>query len=117
MHFQFGRESEIGPARSPKASIPARNKCYDPMMEIEQIIALLVSERNSLNAAIQALQGPMKRRGRLPGKASAPLYSAPSRVTRRRKISATGRKAMAAAAKKRWAAIKSGKAPNPFAKR
>jgi len=87
------------------------------MMEIEQIIALLVAERNRLNAAIQALQGPIKRRGRPPGKVSAPLLSAPSLVTRRRKISAAGRKAMAAAAKKRWAAIKAGKAPNPFAKR
>jgi hypothetical protein len=87
------------------------------MMEIERIVALLVGERNRLDAAIQALQGPMKQRGRPPGKRpSAPSPSAPAIVGPRRKISAYGRKAMADAAKKRWAAIKSGKVPNPFAK-
>ena len=94
-----------------------RGKCYDPVMHTEQIVALLIAERNRLDAAIQALQGPVKRRGRPPGrKASAPKPSAPAPVARKRKISAAGRKAMADAAKKRWAAIKAGKAPNPFAK-
>jgi hypothetical protein len=87
-------------------------------MHIEQIVALLIAERDRLDAAIEALQGPVKRRGRPPGKkASAPKPSAPASVARKRKISAAGRKAMADAAKKRWAAIKAGKAPNPFAKR
>jgi hypothetical protein len=94
------------------------NKCYDLVMQIEQIVALLVTERNRLDAAINALQGPTKLRGRPPGKkASASKPSAPAPVARKRKISAAGRKAMAAAAKKRWAAIKAGKAPNPFAKK
>lgn len=87
------------------------------MMQTEQIVALLLAERNRLDAAIQALRGPAKRRGRPPAfKASAPAVSASSPSVRRRKISAAGRKAMADAAKKRWEAIKAGKAPNPFAK-
>ncbi len=83
------------------------------MMQIEQIVALLVAERNRFDAAIQALQGPAKRRGRPPAK-NAP--SANVLGVRKRKISASARKAMADAAKRRWAAIKAGKAPNPFAK-
>ena len=46
------------------------------MMELDQIVALLVAERNRLNAAIQTLQGPMKRRGR-PPKGSALAVHAP----------------------------------------
>ena len=87
-------------------------------MQTEQIVALLVAERNRLDAAIHALQGPTKRRGRPPAtKVSAPAVSASSPNARKRKISAAGRRAMADAAKKRWAAIKAGKAPNPFAKK
>ena len=36
-------------------------------MEISQIVALLVAERDRLNNAIEALQGTTKRRGRPPG--------------------------------------------------
>jgi hypothetical protein len=82
------------------------------IMQTEHILALLVAERNRLEAAIQALQGSVKRRGR-PPMINVP---APPPVVPRRKISAAGRKAMAAAAKRRWAAIKAGKAANPFAK-
>lgn len=86
-------------------------------MQIEEIVSLLVAERNRLDAAITALQGPMKRRGRPPANTvSVPAGSVSAPVKRKSKISAAGRKAMAAAAKKRWAAIKAGKAPNPFAK-
>ena len=35
-------------------------------METSQIVALLVAERDRLNRAIEALQGPTKRRGRPP---------------------------------------------------
>jgi hypothetical protein len=88
------------------------------VMPIEQIVALLLAERNRLDAAIQALQGPAKHRGRPPGrKASAPKFSASAPNARKRKLSAAARKAMANAAKKRWAAIKAGKAPNPFARK
>src|SRR5271154_2612306 len=89
--------------------------CYDPVMQTEQIVALLVAERNRLDAAIQALQGPVKRRGRPPAKkASTPATPAP--LKRKRTMTAVGRKAIANAARKRWAAIKAGKAPSPFAK-
>jgi hypothetical protein len=78
---------------------------------------LLVAERNRLDAAIVALQGPVKRRGRQPGK-KAPAFpvTAPTPVARKRIMSAAGRKAIADAARRRWAAIKAGKVPNPFAK-
>jgi hypothetical protein len=35
-------------------------------MVTEQIVALLITERDRLNRAIEALQGPTKRRGRPP---------------------------------------------------
>jgi hypothetical protein len=114
-------------------------------MQIEQIVALLVAERNRFDAAIQVLQGPAKHGGH-PSEKKAPARVARKRtmsaagrkaigdaarkrwagikagkasaqaVKRKRGISAAARRAMAAAAKKRWAAIKAGKAPNPFAK-
>ena len=74
-------------------------------------------ERNRLEAATQALQDPVKRRGRPPDKkAPAPATPAPAPIKRKRTMSAAGRKAIANAARKRWAAIKAGKAPSPFAK-
>jgi len=99
-------------------------ECYDSVMQTEQILALLVAQRNRYDAAIQALQGSSPRRGRPRGKkapASAPAApasaSAPAKAPAKtkHKISAAARKAMADAAKRRWAAIKAGKAPNPFA--
>jgi hypothetical protein len=87
-------------------------------MPIEQIVALLVAERNRLDAAIQALQGPTKRRGRPPAKkVSQAAVSAPAPVRRKPTLSAAGRKAIADAVKRRWAAIKAGKAASPAAKR
>jgi hypothetical protein len=42
-------------------------------MPTDQIVALLITERDKLNRAIEALQGPTKRRGRPPvTKVSAP---------------------------------------------
>jgi hypothetical protein len=63
-------------------------------MEREQIIAVLVQERDKLNAAIEALAGhdgpfPMK-----PGPA------------KKRHVSAAARKRMAEGQRKRWAALK-----------
>ena len=75
---------------------------------------MLLAERNRLDAAIQALQSPARRRGRPPGKrAAAPVVAAPAPVARKRKMSNAGRKAIADAARKRWAAIKAAKAPAP----
>jgi hypothetical protein len=102
------------------------------MMETEQIVALLIVERDRLARAIEALQGSAKRRGRPPGSTRkgaalkfgdqttanvAPTLAAePVPVRHKRKLSAAGRKAIAEGARKRWAAIKAGKAPSPFAK-
>ena len=36
------------------------------MSVIENVVALLIAERDRLNNAIEALQGPVKRRGRPP---------------------------------------------------
>lgn len=96
-------------------------------MQIDHIVALLIAERNRLDAAIRALGGPATGPGRPPatkGPASTPEFHAPNvpepvpatAPGRKREISAAARKAMPAAAKKRWAAIKAGKAANPFAK-
>jgi hypothetical protein len=92
-------------------------ECYDPVVNTEQIVALLVAERTRLDAAINALQGSVKHRGRPPGKKVSAAPAAPAApVARKRRLSAAGRKAIADAARKRWAAIKAGKAPSPFAK-
>jgi hypothetical protein len=81
-------------------------------MPIDHILALLIAERDKLNRAIEALQEPMKRRGRPPKNQS--LTDAPSWVTgqpdkpehKKRVVSAAARKRMAAAQRKRWAAKK-----------
>jgi hypothetical protein len=97
-------------------------------MQTEQIVALLVAERNRLDAAIRALQGSpaavsrpaAKRASRRPAATKHVVKHAavpvPATTGRKRALSAVARKAMADAAKRRWAAIKAGKAPNPFAK-
>ena len=102
------------------------------MMETEQIVALLIVERDRLARAIEALQGSAKRRGRPPGstrkgvilqsgdQTTAKVASTPAAepvpVRHKRRLSAAGRQAIADGARKRWAAIKAGKAPSPFAK-
>jgi len=79
-------------------------------MQTEQIVALLIAERNRLDAAIHALQGPKKRRGRVStNHVSAAVVSAQAPAKPKRKLSAAGRKAIADAARKRWAAIRAGK--------
>ena len=86
-------------------------------MQTEHIVALLIAERDRLNTAIEALQGTVKRRGRPPGQKTNAAPAASAAAPRKRQLSAAGRRAIAAAARKRWAAIKAGKAPSPFAKR
>ena len=90
-------------------------------MQTEQIVALLIAERDRLSHAIEALQGPMMRRGRPPGSGVRPANSVArasiENLTRpKRTLSAKGRKAIAEAARRRWAAIKAGKAPSPSIK-
>jgi len=86
-------------------------------MQTEQIVALLVAERDRLSRAIEALQGAAKRRGRPPKNSSNPTSAVrqPVPAQRKRKLSTAGRKAIAEAARRRWAKIKAGKAKSPFA--
>jgi len=93
-------------------------------MATDHILALLVSERDKLTRAIEALQRPTKRQGRPAGsgrRATVPSVrqdtkvhetaapKAPAKAPAKRKLSAAGRKAIIAAAEKRWAAIKAAK--------
>jgi hypothetical protein len=50
-------------------------------MPTQQIVALLIDERNRLDAAIQDLQGPVKRRGRLPQSAASSSPQQRSRLS------------------------------------
>jgi hypothetical protein len=74
-------------------------------MSTEHIIPLLVAERDKLNRAIEALQGPIKRRGRPKNPLIAAL--APTiTVAKKRKSgrSAAARKAQSQRMKAYWAA-------------
>ncbi len=72
-------------------------------MPTEHIVALLVAERDRLSRAIEALQGPTKRRGRPPKNpvASASLEAAP--VKKRKGRTAAQRKAQAEKMRAYWA--------------
>jgi hypothetical protein len=79
-------------------------------MPTEHIVALLIHERDKLNRAIEALQGPLKRRGR-PRKNASVSVSAPSTLAaapacKKRTFSAEQRKAQAKRMKAYWAAKK-----------
>jgi hypothetical protein len=72
-------------------------------MPSDHIIAMLISERDKLSRAIEALQGPVKRRGRPP---KDPLtVSAPPAPAKkgRRTFTAEQRAAQAARMKAFWA--------------
>ncbi len=74
-------------------------------MATDHILALLVSERNKLTKAIEALQGPTK----LPSVERVSKPASPARRAKR-KLSAAGKLAIITATKKRWAAVKAAKA-------
>jgi hypothetical protein len=74
-------------------------------MPSENIVALLVAERDRLNRAIEALQGPARRRGR-PPKNPLATAAAPPTKKGRRKFTAEQRKAQAARMRAFWAARK-----------
>ena len=88
-------------------------------MTTEQILGVLIAERDKLDRAIGALGGTTgKRRGRPPGTRNKLVPPKGSAITEpKRNLSAAGRKAIVKAARKRWALLKAGKAPSPFAKR
>jgi hypothetical protein len=76
-------------------------------MATDQILALLISERDKLTAAIEALQDPTITKKTPDSK--TPETVGPTAPVKR-KLSAAGRRAIIAATKKRWAAIKAAKA-------
>jgi len=70
----------------------------------QQIIALLIAERDKLNRAIEALQGPVKRRGRPPKNPLAVATSAPVAPARKKRhFSAAQRKAASERMHQYWA--------------
>lgn len=71
-------------------------------MQTEEIVKFLIAERDRLNSAIQALQGPSKRRGR-PARNEENSPAAVPRKRRKRR-SAEQRKAQSDKMKKYWAA-------------
>ncbi len=75
-------------------------------MATEHIVALLIAERDRLTRAIEALQGPMKRRGRPPKSGVAPAAAAPATEMRRGRppMSAAEKKAASERMKAYWAA-------------
>jgi hypothetical protein len=75
-------------------------------MPTEHILSLLISERDKLNRAIDALGGPVKRRGR-PAKSATPVASATlAEPPKRRGFTPAQRKQQAARMKAFWAAKK-----------
>jgi hypothetical protein len=88
-------------------------------MLTDQILALLIAERDKLSRAIDALQGPTKRRGRppknplalsTPAATPATLNAAPAPAKKgRRKFTAAQRAAAAERMRQRWAAKKKAK--------
>src|SRR5947208_1193696 len=75
-------------------------------METTQIVAILVAERDRLNNAIEALQGPTKRIGRPPKNPLAALIPAAAPAPakkKRRKFSAAQRQAASLRMRQRWA--------------
>src|SRR5437867_1643071 len=73
------------------------------------ILPLLIAERDRLNRAIEALQGPLKRRGRPPKNPVAVLAPAAS-ATPRKGMSAAARRAQSERKQKYWAARRLAKA-------
>jgi hypothetical protein len=73
-------------------------------MNTEQILALLVSERDKLNRAIEALGMPLKRRGRPPKNQLAAVVFAPAHTAAKRNgMSPAKRKAQSERMKAYWA--------------
>jgi len=74
-------------------------------MPTEHIIALLITERDKLNRAIEALQGPIKRRGRRPKNplATTAALASPPAKERRGGMTTAARKAQSLRMKAYWA--------------
>ena len=73
-------------------------------MPTDQIVALLVAERDRLNRAIEALQGPAKRRGRPPKSlAAASVAPVPTTKGRKRRMGKAARDTQSKRMKAYWA--------------
>ena len=72
-------------------------------MATEQILALLIAERDKLNRAIEALAGPTKRRGRPPKNQQAITAAASTPATKGRTFTAAQRRAFGERMKAYWA--------------
>ncbi len=83
-------------------------KWYDSYVRTQEIVSLLIEERDRLSRAIEALQGNSPRSSRPAG---GPLAAAQHRPAARpkRTLSAAGRRAIAEAARRRWAAVRAAK--------
>lgn len=81
-------------------------------MATEHIVTMLIAERDRLNRAIEALQGPAKRRGR-PPKALAAAMAAGAKPAGKRRgrppMSAAEKKAASERMKAYWAAKRKSK--------
>ncbi len=74
-------------------------------MPTEQIIGILIAERDKLSRAIEALQGPIKRRGRPPKNPEVSIAAIATPVEQKRKgRTAAQRRAQSEKMKKYWAA-------------
>jgi hypothetical protein len=73
-------------------------------MPTEHILVLLIQERDKLNRAIEALQGPAKRRGRPPKNGAGPVEDVSTKTRKTRTFSAAQRKKQAERMKAYWAA-------------
>jgi hypothetical protein len=81
-------------------------------MATEHIVSLLLAERDRLTRAIEALQGPAKRRGRPPravAPAASPAKAKPAR--KRRKLTPAEKKAASERMKAFWAARRKAQKP------
>lgn len=89
------------------------------MNDVDNIISQLEQQRTSIDRAIAALreiggQPPKKRRGRPPSKhlnqGTAPVAAASQPAPKKRRLSPEGRRRIAEALKRRWAAQKAAQA-------
>jgi hypothetical protein len=78
-------------------------------MATDHILTLLLTERDKLTAAIEALRGSAATETVSVKKIPAPAKTTAHETPVKRKLSAAGRRAIIAATKKRWAAIRAGK--------
>jgi len=73
-------------------------------MSTEHILTLLISERDKLNRAIEALGAPVKRRGRPPKNPLAVVIAAPAQTAAKRNgLSPAKRRAQSERMKAYWA--------------